>query len=69
MDKFWKWMEEKEYGKYDKPELLPNQMLIGYMIEYITEKTTYYNACKSLPYVYNNIDSIYEKLKEQIEEI
>jgi len=48
MNKFWKWMKEKEYGKKDRDgewigheEIHPyyfratKQMLIGYMIEYV----------------------------------
>lgn len=69
MDKFWKWIEKKEYGKYDKPELLPKQMLIGYMIEYLEEEITYFETLKIFPMIYNNIDSVYDKLKNKIEEI
>ena len=41
MNDFWEWMEKNKYGKYGyvkgtsiKP---PNQMLIGYMMEYLRE--------------------------------
>jgi hypothetical protein len=52
MDKFWKWMEEKDYSDLKCEKLLPvynyfayddmpKQMLIGYMIEYIRDKIGY----------------------------
>lgn len=44
MDKFWKWMEKKNYGNkhrrlfYCDRVQEPEQMLIGYKIEYLIEK-------------------------------
>lgn len=84
MDKFWKWMKEKNYGtKYslystgwecnngDSDCELTNytkQMLIGYMIEYLCEEiSAYWSLVCKLPSSYDDIDSIYNNLKSQIE--
>lgn len=89
MKKFWKWMEEKEYAKNmpihesskEKRLLMrycsrvpsPNQMLIGYMIEYLIENKEYDNFIDSiyLVHLYDalGIDILYKDLKKKIEEL
>jgi hypothetical protein len=95
MEKFWKWMKEKGYATintYTKriiicniwKEKIPNQMLIGYMIEYIRDKIKdvvskkapedmiiYYSKSEILErmkYIWLKEDP-YEELKEIIEMI
>ncbi len=41
MNDFWEWMEKNKYGKYGYVRgtsiTPPNQMLVGYMMEYLRE--------------------------------
>ena len=73
MNKFWNWLDIKEYGQvirggklYDDEKMLirpTKQMLIGYMIEYLIKNNI------GLPRDMINIDEIYKDLKKQIEEM
>lgn len=80
MDRFWKWMEGKEYGVPDSKRLVErhekiglrfiyptNQMLIGYMIEYLSENKV--DMSETIPWHFQaliHIDGVYNWLKRAI---
>ncbi len=75
MDKFWEWMNKKGYAEkhFTGLQVIPpdqmdrlvheftKQMLIGYMIEYIYEKTQYIHI--------EDPHDVYEHLKDEIENL
>jgi hypothetical protein len=71
MDKFWEWMEEKNYSDLDLRkgdseyyiyDDMPKQMLIGYMYEFL---------CEHDPVTYNvpDMERDFLILKDAIEEL
>ena len=77
MDKFWQWMEEKDYinhaGEFPtmgiQADCCPKQMIIGYKAEYILElDKNNNNALDMLPWV-GNIDNIDKNLDFVIKEL
>ena len=79
MDKFWKWIIKKGYGSingYTKKHLLHSgqaveptkHMLIGYMIEYLSEVMTSGEAMLIGRNKWE-IDKAYRDLEEKIEEV
>ena len=73
MNKFWEWMTaigiyDNEHDECRLPDggsgILTNQMLIGYMIEYLLESGYF------LPLIINEtIEQYYDRLSERIEKI
>ncbi len=79
MNKFWKWIEDKGYGKnyidgfsidraaYWEDEDIPKQMLIGYMFEYLIER---YEGIADVDLaIGDSIEDFYNSLKENILEL
>ncbi|KKL04473.1 hypothetical protein LCGC14_2615690 [marine sediment metagenome] len=70
MNDFWEWMEKNKYGKYGyvkgtsiKP---PNQMLIGYMMEYLREENgmLFLNTSGTA-----SINTVYEQYVKDVEKV
>lgn len=72
MDKFWKWMEKNDHGdnRSTRVELYgygfdpPKRMLVGYMIEYLSEHNRILNKLLA-----ESIDNYGSRLQQLIEEI
>jgi len=70
MNKFFEWMKYKEYitDLYYKLEYEPtNQMLVGYMFEYLMER--YKNLENVDMCIGGTIEEFYDNLKRNIEEL
>lgn len=73
MDKFWEWMERKGHTgseRWLRKECADEQMLIGYMIEYLMENDI--KISDAIPFRLENIlsiDGVYNWLKAAVENI
>jgi hypothetical protein len=79
MNKFWEWMQDKNYGEkfgYDENDCdiwhgflaidnPTNQMLLGYMLEYLEEV----NPEGIHKIEYNDFEQLCEEIKKRVEEI
>ena len=82
MKKFWIWMENKKYkgtgalyknAIFDKPHSMSvsyptNQMLIGYMIEYLLSKEKFKRIPADIYFNQMNINEFYVYLEKEISE-
>ena len=82
MNKFWEWMKEKKYsknyvvmfsGKKGTLGPIPKQMMIGYMLEYLTEEKgqamgigTADNKRIQEGYAFESIEQYYHRLVKEI---
>ena len=76
MENFWKWMEKKKYGMADLQTIIglhgdeepfTKQMIIGYLIEYLSFKLKYEDLLIELRTV--TTDKLYDRLIEKIEAV